>query len=168
MTAPVTAPTTAVKSNVIANLSATPVVRSSSHAAGPGRLLRMSSTITPSATQATSVLARMVRVPSDAVIQKVAVIFDLCSAMTFTGDIGLWYSDANDGTGILNQGNLTAISSAFFASVLAMGTFAYNPGTNPANVIGLSAPVDVTFAASSLAFTDANYVPSQSVTPIWQ
>ncbi len=167
MTAPVTAPTTAVKSNVITNLSAGNVVRSSAGAGGPGRINRMVATITPGASQATSGLLRMVRIPSNAIVQKVAVIFDALPGTTIF-DCGLWYSDnANDGTSPINAGNLTAISSAFFASVLTATTYTYVPGTDPAGV-GVSAPVDITFAACTLAFTDANYVPSQSVYPIWQ
>jgi uncharacterized RmlC-like cupin family protein len=166
MTAPVTAPTSSVKSNVITNYDASPIVRPSSGAGGRGRVERYQATITPAASQATTVLSRMVRIRSNAIVSRVAIILDT-AATTLTGNVGVWYSDQNDGTGVINQGNLTAISSAFFASVLAMATFSYNPGTDPANVVGLSAPVDVTFAASSLAFTDANYVPSQSVNPIW-
>jgi hypothetical protein len=49
-----------------------------------------------------------------------------------------------------------------------MTTFTYLIGTDPANVIGLSAPVDITFAASTLAFTDGNYIGSQSGYPLWQ
>ena len=166
MTAPATAPTSAVKSNVITNLDALPIVRASGGGAMT-RLQRMQATITPAASQATSVLSRLVRIPSNAIVSRVALILD-SAATTLTGSVGLWYSDANDGTSNVNQGNLTAISSAFFASALAMATFSYNPGTDPANTVGLAAPVDITFAASSLAFTDGNYVPSQSGVPIWQ
>jgi hypothetical protein len=168
MTAPVTAPTTATNSGIITNLDATPIIRASSGFGAAGALQRAVGTITPTASQATSVLNRLVRVPSNAIIHRVAIITDT-AATTLTGNIGLWYSDdVRDGTGVANAGNLTAISSAFFASALAMATFLYVPGTDPSNTVGLSAPVDVTFAAQNLAFTDANYVPSQAVYPIWQ
>ncbi len=167
MTAPVTAPTTnLLKSGVITNLDATPIVRSS-FAVSAGGLIRYVGTVTPAASQATTDLIRIVRIPSNLCVQRVAVILDT-AVTTLTGNVGLWYSDSTtDGTNIGNAGNLTAISSAFFASVLPMATFSYVVGTDPANVIGLSAPVDITFAASSLAFTDANYVPSQMGNPIW-
>lgn len=165
MTAPVTAPTSSVKSNIITNLDATPPVRWGLN--GGGRLVRLVSTIKPSASQATSVLSRLVRIPSNCLVHKVAIILD-AAATTLTGDVGLWYSDAYDGTASLNVGNLTAISSAFFAYELAMATFAYVPGTDPANVVGLSSPVDITFSAATLALTDGNYVPSLMSVPIWQ
>lgn len=171
MTAPVTAPATETKSSVITNLDATPPVRATYGGGGAGRLTRLVGTITPTASQATSVLNRLVRIPSNCQVHKVAIILD-SAATTLTGNIGLWYSAAatagGDGGNIGNADNLTAISSAFFCSALAMATFCYVPGTDPANTVGLSAPVDITFAASGLAFTDANYVPSQMGNPIWQ
>lgn len=167
MTAPATAPTSAVKSNVITNWDASPIVRPGAGSGGFSVLQRAQATITPAASQATSVLSRLVRIPSNAVVTRVAIILD-AAATTLTGNVGLWYSDANDGTNVTNIGNLTAISSAFFAYQLAMATFADVPGTDPANVIGLSAPVEITFKASGQALTDANYVPSQSNNPIWQ
>jgi hypothetical protein len=168
MTAPATAPTTATKSTVITNLDATPPVRATAGKGGFGILHRAQGTITPAASQATSVLNRMVRIPSNAVVTRVSIIAD-AAATTLTGSVGLWYSDsANDGTSILNQGNLVAISSAFFAATLAMATYAYVPGTDPAATIGLSAPVDISFANSGGAYTDGQYLPSQSALPIWQ
>ena len=168
MTAPATAPTSAVKSGIITNLDASPIIRPSAGNGGLGVVKMLQSTITPAASQATSVLSRLVRIPSNCIVTKVEVILD-AAATTLTGNLGLWYSDGtNDGTSAINVGNLTAISSAFFAYELAMATFTYLPGTDPANVIGLSAPVDVTFSAATLALTDGNYVPSQSGNPIWQ
>lgn len=167
MTAPATAPTSAVKSDIITNLDATPVVRTTGGRGAASMVRRLQSTITPAASQATSVLSRLVRIPSNAIVNKVAIVLDK-AATTLTGNVGLWYSDGNDGTSVINQGNLTAISSAFFCYQLAMATFTYAPGTDPANVVGLSAPVDITFAAATLALTDGNYVPSQSSYPIWQ
>ena len=165
MTAPSTAPTVSVKSNVITNLDASPIVRPGAGAGGFGVLQRAQATITPGISQATTTLNRMVRIPSNAIVSRVAIILD--AAATLVGDVGLWYSDTTDGTTNINQGNLTAISSAFFAYQLTMTTFAYLIGTDPANVIGLSAPVDITFAAATLALTDGNYVPSQAGYPIW-
>jgi hypothetical protein len=167
MTAPVASPTTATNSGFVANLDATPLPIRNSFGASGGRLVRFVGTITPTPSQAVSVLNRLVRIPSNLIVHKVAIILNN-PATTLTGNIGLWYSDANDGTALANQGNLTAISSAFFASALPLATFAYVPGTDPAAIVGLSSPVDCTFAASGLAFTDGNYVPSQMTNPIWQ
>src|SRR5258708_7026279 len=117
MTAPVTAPTTnAIKSGVITNLDASPIVRPSVGQVGGG-VQRYISTATPAASQATSDLIRMVRIPSNAIVQKVALLFDTAPGSSGAIlDIGLWYSDSStDGTGTTNVANLTAISSAFFA-----------------------------------------------------
>jgi len=167
MTAPVTAPTTATLSGIITNLDATPSLRANAGMGAAGRLMRAQGTITPTASQATSVLNRMVRVPSNASIQKVAIILD-AAATTLTFNCGVWYPDDARFCQAVNVSNLTAISSAFFASVHVGATYTYLPGTDPANVVGLSAPVDITYAAATLAFTDANYIPSQSGNPLWK
>ena len=168
MTAPNTAPTTAAKSAIITNLDASPIVRPSAGNGGLGVVKRLQATITPGATDAAGTFYRLVRIPSNSIVSKVSVAFDK-AATTMTGDFGLWYSDSlTDGTSALNSGNLTAISSAFFAYELAVATFNYAPGTDPSNTIGLSSPVEITFAASNLALTDGNYLPSQSGYPIWQ
>jgi hypothetical protein len=168
LTAPVASPTTATNSGFVGNLDATPLPIRNNFGASGGRLVRFVGTITPTPSQAVSVLNRLVRIPSNLIVHRVAVILN-SPATTLTGNIGLWYSDnPNDGTALANVGNLTPISSAFFASALPLATYAYVPGTDPAATVGLPAPVDITFAASSLAFTDANYVPSQMVNPIWQ
>lgn len=148
------APTSAVLSNIVTGLDATPIIRPSVGQVS-SVLQRYLGTITPAATQAITVLDRMVRVPSNAIVENVKVCFDAVSTTTFTGNIGVWYSDdPRDGTGILNAGNLTAISSTFFASAVAMGA--------------LVVPTDETFAASAAAATDGNYLPSNSFLPLWQ
>ncbi len=166
-TTPVTAPTTATKSAQITNLDASPIVVNNAGNGAPGRLMRVQSTITPTASQATSVLNRLVRIPSNAIVSRVAVILD-SAGTTITGNIGLYFSDANDGTSPQYRGVLTAISNCFFTDTLAMATYCYVVGTDPANVVGLSAPVDVTFANSGGANYDGVYLPSQSGLPIWK
>lgn len=169
MTAPATAPTTQTLSNIITNLDATPIVRARAGRGAPGRLLRQSATITPTASQAVSVLNRMCRVPSNAVINRVSILLD-AAATTLTGNVGVWYSDdVDDGTSGINAGNLTAISCAFFCYQLAMATFGALPGTNPSNTVGLGGgPIEVTFANSTGAMTDGQYLPSNSRLPLWQ
>ena len=100
-------------------------------------------------------------------MQKVLIATDT-HATTLTGSVGLWYSDANDGTSLLNQGNLTAISSAFFIDTFAMATFLYQPGTYPSNNIGVTAPVEVTFGNQTGTNYDGVYLPSNSNVPVWQ
>lgn len=172
MTAPATAPATAaVKSTVITNLDASPILRPSVGAVG-GVLQRYIATITPTNSQATTDLSRIVRIPSNCIVQRVAVLADVTG--TFVGNVGLWYSDdTRDGTGILNAGNLTAISSAFFANSLVMSTLfpsATSTFADPVqnSVVYPPGPVDITFASAAQAMTDGNYIPSQATFPIWQ
>lgn len=177
MTAPATAPTTATLSGAITNLDATPIVRNSGGGYAFGHVQTAIATITPTASQATSVLNRLVRIPSNAIVRKVSILLD-AAATTLTGNIGLWYSDnTNDGTSGVNAGNLTAISSAFFAYQLVMGGFtptqsgAGGHSTDPTdgtNVQLAQGPVEITFANAQGAMTDGQYIPSQSFNPIWQ
>lgn len=177
MTTPATAPTSSAKTTVITNLDAQPIVRPAGGPYNMSRLQRIIGTITPGASQATSVLSRLVRIPSNGIIQRVAILLD-AAATTLTGNVGLWYSDsAYDGTSIINQGNLTAISSSFFAYELVMAAFypaqsgaaghATEPGDGTVVQLG-QGPVDITFANAGGALTDGQYLPSQSNFPIWQ
>jgi hypothetical protein len=183
MTAPATAPTTAVKSNVITNLDASPMVRASAGGGAFGRIMRAQTTYTPAATQATSVLARMVRIPSNCIVSKVEVLLDgVTTADGYVANVGLWYSDAQDGTSLVNVGNLTAISSAFFASAFDLGQFSpvmssltsgdgtiTSPSADDGTTVQLGQGfVDITFANTLGAMTDGQYIPSQSYLPIWQ
>ena len=166
--------TTFTKSNIITNLDASPVVRGGAVSNwGPGRLVRKMGMIVPGITDATTVVYRMVRVPSNACIQRVAVGFDNIAGgaiTTFTGNVGVYFSDStSDGTSVGNVGSTTAISDSFFAYELAMATFFYVVGTDPSNTIGLFAPVDITFQNSSgNSVTDGYYLPSLSYLPLWK
>ncbi len=181
-----TAPTTnAIKSGVITNLDASPILRPSVGNVG-GVLQRYVATATPAASQATTDLIRMVRIPSNAIVQNVALLFDTAAGSSGAIlDIGVWYSDAGsasgstpDGTSMQgNAGNLTAISSAFFADKfncqnfypsVTSGVFTKpSDGTTIASSIG---PVSLTYANANNAdsVTDGVYLPSQSYLPIWQ
>ena len=160
-TTPVTAPTSAVKGTVITNLDATPPVRATAGMGGPGRLQRQVAVNSFSINQATTVLTRFVRIPSNAMIQSVKIVLDAAPSTSLVGNWGLWFSDTADGTTTPNQGVLTAISSAFFADTITFTTF--NVGvTTP------FAPVDITFGNSGGTNYDGVYLPSQAVNPIWQ
>lgn len=167
-TTPVTAPATATKSTMITNLNATPAAMNTAGNGAPGRLMRVHSTITPTASQATSVLNRLVRIPSNAIVSRVMIFMDAATTTT-TGNIGLWFSDANDGTSVGNRGNLTAISSCFFADTLVMATYYGLPGTGPNTSVGAGfGAVDITFANAKGTNYDGVYIPSQSGNPIWK
>ncbi len=176
MTAPVTAPTTATLSGIITNLDATPIVRASAGSGAAGHVQRLFATITPTASQATSVLNRLVRIPSNAIVTRVAILLDTVAGSSgLLGNVGLWYSDdPRDGTNVNNAGNLTAISSAFFASLLNMQGFApvctsgvFTKPTDGTTIASSFGPVDITFANTPAIYTDGSYLPSQAGNPIW-
>jgi hypothetical protein len=159
-TAP-TAPTTATKTTVITNLDALPAVRPTAGQGGATVVYRSVGVGTIAINQATSALSRLVRIPSNAIVQSVKIVLDAAPSTSLVGNFGLWFSDANDGTSAANQGNLTAISSAFFADTITITTF--NVGvTTP------FAPVDITFGNSGGTNYDGVYLPSQAINPIWQ
>lgn len=174
---PNAAPTTnAIKSGVITNLDATPIIRASVGNVG-GVLQRYIATATPAASQATSDLIRMVRVPSNAIIQKVALLFDTAPGTSGAIlDIGVWYPDTTtDGTSVINQGNLTAISSAFFAYQFNCQGFypsvtsgVFTKPTDGTTIVGGVTFVDLTFASTNAVMTDGVYIPSNSNLPLWQ
>jgi|SRR6267154_1489896 len=169
MTAPATAPTTSTgASATITNLDAQPQVRASAGAGAPSRVIRQYGTASLAINTATTNLTRLVRIPSNAIIQCVKVILDANPSTSLAGSLGLWYSDSvneTDGTSLINAGNLTAISSAFFMPATVISTWA---AVAAATVTNASAPVDVTFANSAGAYTDGQYIPSQAYLPIWQ
>lgn len=155
-----TAPTSATKSTVITNLDASPQVRASAGQGAPGRLMAAWGTAGITATQATTVATRLVRIPSNAIVKSVQVCIELAggTATTVTGNMGLLFSDNSnnlDGTPQGNQGSLTPFSSACFMYQKAL-----------AAVLTLT---DVTFHnAAGNSCTDGFYVPSAAGAPIWQ
>lgn len=160
-TTPVTAPATAVATAVITNLDALPAVRTTAGQGAPSKVYRIEGMNSFSINQATTVLTRFVRIPSNAIVKSVKVILDAAPSTSLVGNWGLWFSDALDGTSTSNKGNLTGISSACFADTITFTTF--NVGvTTP------FAPVDITFGNSGGSNYDGNYLPSQAINPIWQ
>jgi hypothetical protein len=159
-TAP-TAPATAVATTVITNLDATPAVRTTAGQGAPSGVQRVIGVNTFSVNQATTVLTRFVRIPSNAIVQSVKIACDTAASTSLVGNWGLWFSDTADGTTTPNQGVLTAISSAFFADTITFTTF--NVGvTTP------FAPVDITFGNAGGTNYDACYLPSRCIQPVWQ
>ena len=166
MTAPATAPTTSVKSTVITNLDASPLVRANAGSGSFGRVQRNVGIAALAINAATSTLTRLVRIPSNCIVQSVKLILDTAPSTSLQGALGLWYSDSTgDGTSAVNQGNLTAISSAFFMPSTVITTW---NTVNVATVTTAGAPVDVTFMNIAGAYTDGQYIPSQCQNPIWK
>ncbi len=167
MTSPATAPTTSTKSAVITNLDATPLVRATAGAGSVGVVSRQWGMAVAPINMATSNMLRLVRIPSNAIVQCVRLMLDTAPSTSLTGAVGLWYSDSTgDGTSLVNQGNLTAISSAFFLPATVITT--WNTPSGTATVTSSGAPVDITFANAAGGYTDGQYIPSQAQYPIWQ
>ena len=135
---------------------------------GQGRAIQMRGTVTTaSATDATTVFYRMVRVPTNAVINKVSMYLSpiagataLPTITTLTLNVGMWASDApapGDGTSawMLNY-TTAAISDSFFA---------YHYDAH-AGVAGTA--YDLTFQnTDGNSVTDGYYTPDASVYPLW-
>jgi hypothetical protein len=156
-----TAPTSATLSTVITNLDASPQVRSSGGQGAPARRVTAFGTAVITATQATTVATRLVRIPSNAIVKAVRIGVELngVTITTLTGAVGLLFSDnANnlDGTASLNVNTLKPFSSACFcyqkafAAILSMTDVTWDSVQNESSV------------------TDGFYVPSASGAPIWQ
>lgn len=154
--------TTFTNSGLIAGIDNSPFVRSTAGQGASGRIVTQTAWVQLGATDATTVVYRMIRVPTFAVIKKVSVGIELNggTATTFTGSIGLYWSDAGtqvDGTPAPYVGSATPASAAFFAYQLAMAGFT--------SATGLS---DVTFRnVAGNSVTDGFYVPSASYQPLW-
>ena len=128
------------------------------YGAGGGRTVVQVGSINPGTTDATTVVYRMVRVPTSAVINKLEVALELNggTATTFTGNIGLYWSDnfPYDGTNAIKSGTNAAVSDSFFTWHYAMA--AVNTFT------------DATFQnATGNSVTDGFYTPSASFQPLW-
>jgi hypothetical protein len=154
--------TTFTKSDLITELDALPQYRPVAGQGLAGRLMSAEAVVSVGATDATTVVYRMVRLPSYAIIKKVehALELDGGTATTFTGSIGLYWSDNTvntDGTPTLKVGSATAISASCFAYQLACAS--HTPAA------GLT---DVTFRnVTGNSVTDGYYRPGMTNMPIW-
>lgn len=150
---------TFTKSQVVTCYDASPPIRPSSGAGGPARLVEQTAVIAVGTNDATTVVYRMVRVPTFAIIKKIEVSLDLAggTATTFTGNLGLYWSDGgtqNDGTQPNYVGANTAVSDSFFAFHVALAA--------------VNSLTDETFQnASGNSVTDGYYLPSSSFQPLW-
>lgn len=152
------APTSAVLSTQITAQDGAPFGRLTAGAGGAGLQATAAGTALISATLATTVAVRLVRIPTSALVKKVEIIIELNGATvtTLTGAIGLLWSDnSQDGTPAIDAGSLTPASSSCFAATLAMAGYTLTWH-------------DVTFQnAAGNSATDGFYVPSASIMPIW-
>lgn len=155
-----------VLSDVITSIDNNPQYRPGAGVGGLGRRVSLLGNYAAGATDASTIIYRMVRVPTNAIIKKVEVTLDLQggTATHFQGSVGLYYSDnANDGTPLLSVASATAVSASFFAKALDMHTF-----ITQTNTVGTGQFTDITFAnATGTSATDGFYVPSASNYPLW-
>lgn len=108
-------------SPAITSLNATPAVRKSAGFGAPGTLITVVGTSAALTTAFTAGgIIRLVRVPSNAMIQEVS--WGVAAATTtFDADVGVYYSNAYDGTTPTNVAAAdTAIDADFFASAVDM------------------------------------------------
>lgn len=111
-------PSEALKTTVITNLDASPPLRPTSGFGGSGRVEHVDGVITTTTGKTSGSTYRMARVPSNAIIKDIKAWLD-AAATTLTGDIGVYYSSAGDGTSTGNTG--LVIDADFFASAVALG-----------------------------------------------
>jgi hypothetical protein len=108
-------------SPAITSLNAAPPVRVTAGFGGPGLLRSVVGKVAALTTAYTAGgILRMVRLPSNAMVQEVAWDID-ADVTTFDCDIGVYYSNGNDGTKPVNVAAAdTAIDADRFASQLDM------------------------------------------------
>lgn len=136
-------------SSAITNLNATPPVRTSAGFGGAG-ILRSITGKTAALTTGNTAggIMRMVRLPSNAMVQEVYWAVEAATT-TFDCDVGVYYSNAADGTLPANVAAAdTAISAARFASAVDMHSVS-TTGWTPC-----------TFEAGT-------FLPSKCILPLW-
>jgi hypothetical protein len=134
----------------ITNLNASPRVRNTSgKPGGPGRLVIVTDTLPAMTTGDTAGgIMRVIRIPSNCIVKKVAWAAD-ATVTTVDCDVGLYYSNTNDGTGAANvAAAATPIDADFFASAVDMKT--------------------ISTAWQEITFESGVYLPSKAGQPIWQ
>lgn len=143
-------------------LNNSPVARPSAGAGAPGRSASQLGIVQIASGAGTSDYYRMARIPTNAIVEKVALALELdgATATTWTVNVGLYWSDAPAGNDNTNQNyggptnGDTAIDAQFFAHQVAANAFTtFN---------------DITFqnqsgAGSAVTF----YVPTASFQPLW-
>lgn len=106
-------PTEALKSTPITNADASPPVFSNPGMGARARVMEADGWLTATTAMDTGSTYRLARVPSNAIVKHVLAHLD-AAVVTFTGDIGLYYAQALDGTAG------AVIDADFFASAVAL------------------------------------------------
>ena len=123
--------TEALKTTVITNLDATPIVRPTEGGGAGGFVRKDEGFITPTSGVTSGSTYRLVRVPSNARVKEIITEGAAMSAGAF--DFGVYYSSAvNDGTAAANTG--LVIDADFFATAVSFAS-AVTP-TNVTNESG--------------------------------
>lgn len=142
-----------LKSTAITNLDATPPVRpSAGREGGVAYLYEAIGVVGPTTDgDTTGGVLRAVRVPSNACIRSVQVA-QQAATTTATFDIGLYYSDANDGTTASNQGN-AADADCFATNVDTHALVAWTEEAFEAGTFKVTDTVNPIWQLSSLSLT---------------
>lgn len=137
-------------SSAITSLNATPPVRTTSGMGGSGHLRTIMGRCAALTTGNTAGgILRMVRMPSNASVVEVYWKVD-ASVTTCDCDVGVYYSNANDGTTATNVAAAdTAIDADFFASAVDMHTQS-SLGWTP------------------IGFESGTYTAAKALQPLWQ
>lgn len=135
-----------LKSSVITNLDATPIIKPSAGAGGPGRAVTTVGIAGPTTDAATTGgILRMVRVPSNCFLYNISLC-QKAATTTASFDMGLYYSDSTtDGTTPANQ-----------AAVINDQLF------------GTAIDTHLLINWTSNTFEAGTYTPDKALQPLWQ
>lgn len=112
--------TEAVKSTPITNLDATPVVVNTAGRGAPGYLQHVEGSAAFTSGPTSGSTYKLARVRTNVKVKSVKIWLD-AAVTTFTGDIGIYYSDSTvDGTSTANQGVEVNSSTSLFGSAVAL------------------------------------------------
>lgn len=136
--------TEALKSTVITGYDASPPTKPAGGAGGANGLQEISGSVTTTTGVTTGSTYQLVRLRSDAYVKRV-ILESAAMSTSASMNIGLYYSDANDGTAKANQG--TALSAALFASAVSVAS---------------------AVVASDVTNQSGSYTIDKRVQPLWQ
>lgn len=151
------------QSVAITNLGASPAVRNTAGQGGAGKSFILQGYGLAPVNMATTNFLPLVRVPTNAIIQKVEIALDTAPSTSLTGSLGYTFSNANDGTPTGYQS--TYATSSAVANIVSQSFHFYQAAIT--SYVGLW--TDVTFQNyTGNSVTDGFYVPSAANKPLWQ
>jgi len=147
----------------LVNLDASPAVRPTAGVNGPVHPFTVVGTATAPINMPTTNFLPILRVPTNAGIEKLEISIDTAPSTSLTGSIGLVFSPANDGTPAAYQSAYALTGAA--PSIVSQSFFFYAAAIT--SYVGLW--TDITFQNHlGNSVTDGFYVPSSYGLPLWQ